>query len=123
LFTILSESTVEPNFEIGFVKPEIVAVFVPVTSVVSFPKVAVPKFARGYRQEAGLLQKAGASAIHSAEFLEAPTTLAECEKDLPVVTSLIETVNFEVTVEYFTVADNTFPGLTVMVGTIMDGAG
>jgi hypothetical protein len=32
-------------------------------------------------------------------------------------------VNFEVTVEYFTVADNTFPGLTVMVGTIMDGAG
>jgi len=119
---MLSESTVEPNFAIGFVEPEIVAVFVPVTSVVSFPKEVVPKFDRGYRQLAGMLQYAGASAIHSAEFLKAPITLAECEKDLPVVTSLIEMVNFEVTVEYFTVAENTFPGVTV-IGIDMDPAG
>ena len=110
---MLSESTVfELNFAIGFVEPEIVAVFVPVTSVVSFPNEAVPKFERGYRQEAGMLQNAGASAIHSAEFLAAPMTLAECEKDLPVVTSLIDIVNFVVVEEYFTFAEITFPGVT-----------
>src|SRR5580704_6733454 len=97
------------NFEIAFVDPEIVAV-----SAGDFPKAIVPKLGSEYSVQVFTVgQELGASAIHSAEFLSAPAFAPVIEKDLPVVTSLIDSVNFEVVVEYVTEAENTFPGLMV----------
>ena len=55
----------EPNFEITFVVPEIVAVSVPVTNVVSLPNEAVPKLGRDERLPPAKVR--ATSVIHSAE--------------------------------------------------------
>jgi len=113
-----SASTAVPNFEIGFVDPEIVAVSVPVTNVVSLPNETVLKLGRAERPP---LTKVGTSTIHSAELLAAPGIAAEFENDFLVVTSLIETVNFAVVVEYFTLANIVSPGLIVSDLIVVEG--
>jgi hypothetical protein len=80
----------------------------------SNPKLAVPKFASGSTP----LEDEGASAIHSAEDMAAFETVPVVVKDLPVLPSVMVTVNTVFTLpkkplavpEYVTVADITLPG-------------
>jgi hypothetical protein len=111
---IFSESTSVPNFEIAFVEPEIVAAFVPATDVVSLPYETVPKLGIGTIQ-LGLGQVEGASSIHSAELRLALAIVVVTLCDFPVVTSFRVAVNLLVVVEYFTAADITSPGETVIL--------
>jgi hypothetical protein len=72
--------------------------------------VTEPKSARG-----STLELDGASAIHSALERAADFSALETEKDLPVVTSLRDRVNFAVLAVYFTSAVMVFPGFMVML--------
>lgn len=107
--TMVRESTIEPKPDIALFDPEIVALSVEETDVLSLPKEAVAKFGRAYRHVTEPHEE-GTSVIHSAEFRKAPGTADEVENDLLVETSLMLIVNFAVFVEYFTVADISLPG-------------
>ena len=112
---MLISSTIDPNFEIGFVAPDTVAVFVPVTVVLSFPNDALTKLGSDTCwQTFRTVQYSGASAIHSAELRATPGSARDLEKVLAVVTSFIVSVKLPVVVEYFTVAEIVCPGLILI---------
>ena len=69
--TMVSESTIDPKAAIALFDPEIVALSVEETDVVSLPKEAVAKFGSAYRHVTKPHEE-GVSVIHSAELREAP---------------------------------------------------